>query len=143
MSTGEAIILLDRGARIVFWNEGAERLFLHTADAVVGSLLEELIPEQYRERHRAGFAAAVERGETRFGSPDGPVAYLPLICGDGQIRRYAGRQVIIRDPAGGIAAVAGVFVASVTSDKFIPSLYPVAGELANGDMVTGGEPARG
>ena len=141
MSVEVAIILLDRDARICLWNQGAEQLFLHNSDSVVGTLLEEIIPEPYRDRHRAGFAAAIARGATKFRGPDGPVAYLPLICGDGRVRRYPGRQVTIRDPSGDIAAVAGVFTRSVDTNASVPSLYPVRGEVGTGDMVTGGEPA--
>jgi len=132
-----AVILLDRDAVIRHWNGGAEFLFGHTAEDVVGRPLEELIPPAYRARHRAGFAAAMARGETKLKIPDGPVAHLPLRCADGTFRRYPGRQVLLRDPSGAIAAVAGVFTASVTTDAFVPSLYPVDGEVGEGDMVVG------
>jgi hypothetical protein len=64
-----------------------------------------------------------------------PVAHLPLRCADGAYRRYPGRQVVLRDPSGAIAAVAGAFTRTVTSDAFVPSLYPVDDELGDGDIV--------
>jgi len=130
-----AIILLDRDAIIRHWNEGAEALFGHAAADVLGTALQALIPPAYQRRHRDGFAAAIARGATKLQVPEGPVAHLPLRCADGAYRRYPGRQVVLRDPSGAIAAVAGVFTRTVASDWFVPSLYPVDDEDGDGDIV--------
>jgi PAS domain S-box-containing protein len=132
-----AIVLLDEGAIIRYWNPGAELLFGHVAADLLGTPLEALIPPAYQRRHRDGFAAAVARGATKLQVPDGPVAYLPLRCADGAYRRFPGRQVVLRDPAGAIAAVVGVFTRTVVTDAFVPSLYPIEDERGDGDMVVG------
>ncbi len=54
-SAGDAIILADQSSRIVFWNLGAETLFGYREDEVAGESVELLMPESYREKHRAGF----------------------------------------------------------------------------------------
>jgi PAS domain S-box-containing protein len=53
-SAADAIILADDGANIVFWNKGAETIFGYPEDDVVGSSLEMLIPERYRDFLRNG-----------------------------------------------------------------------------------------
>ena len=57
----DAVIALDHEQRIIFFNEGAERIFGWSATEVVGHYLEILLPERFRAAHRghiAGFGAA-------------------------------------------------------------------------------------
>src|SRR3954471_19310524 len=57
----DAVIALDHEQRIIFFNEGAERIFGWSASEVGGQYLEILLPERYRAAHRghvAGFGAA-------------------------------------------------------------------------------------
>jgi protein-histidine pros-kinase len=54
-SAADAIILADEHAKIIFWNRGAETVFGYKEDEIIGADLESLMPESYRERHRAGF----------------------------------------------------------------------------------------
>jgi len=57
----DAVIALDHEQRIIFFNEGAERIFGWTAAEVGGQFIEILLPERYRAAHRghvAGFGAA-------------------------------------------------------------------------------------
>src|SRR5205823_4678454 len=54
-SASDAIILADDSAKIIFWNKGAEVMFGYREDEIAGDSLEVLMPEHYRERHRAGF----------------------------------------------------------------------------------------
>ena len=59
-SAMDAIISLDASQRIVLFNASAERIFGHTAAAVIGRPLDMLLPERYRESHHRlfdGFAA--------------------------------------------------------------------------------------
>ena len=58
----DAVIAVDEEQRIIFFNEGAERIFGWTADEVGGEYLEILLPERYRAAHRGhvhGFGAAL------------------------------------------------------------------------------------
>lgn len=62
--SADAVIAVDDDQRIIFFNEGAERIFGWTADEVGGQYLAMLLPERFRARHRghvAGFGAAHER----------------------------------------------------------------------------------
>jgi PAS domain S-box-containing protein len=56
----DAVIAVDEEQRIIFFNEGAERIFGWTAGEVGGQSLEMLLPERYRASHRGhvqGFGA--------------------------------------------------------------------------------------
>jgi PAS domain S-box-containing protein len=55
-STSDAIVSADVSGRIVFWNAGAEAIFGHTADAVLGQPLTILMPVRYHDAHRARVA---------------------------------------------------------------------------------------
>src|SRR3982751_1618075 len=57
----DAVIAVDHEQRIIFFNEGAERIFGWSAAEVGGEYLEVLLPERYRAAHRGhvrGFGAA-------------------------------------------------------------------------------------
>ncbi|MDP4027918.1 MAG: PAS domain S-box protein [Gallionella sp.] len=62
-SASDAIISADSAGNIVNWNQGAERLFGYTGAEINGQSLVRLIPERYREHHRAGLARAAAGGE--------------------------------------------------------------------------------
>ena len=54
-----AFVTLDADGRVLEWNRRATELFGHSRDDALGAELAELIvPERYRERHRAGLRAA-------------------------------------------------------------------------------------
>jgi PAS domain S-box-containing protein len=57
----DAVIAVDHEQRIIFFNEGAERIFGWTAAEVGGEFLEVLLPVRFRANHRAqvrGFGEA-------------------------------------------------------------------------------------
>ena len=59
--SADAVIAVDDEQRIIFFNEGAERIFGWNADDVGGQYLEVLLPHRYRASHRGhveGFGAA-------------------------------------------------------------------------------------
>jgi PAS domain S-box-containing protein len=59
--SADAVIAVDEEQRIIFFNEGAERIFGWSADEVGGKFLAMLLPERYRANHRGhvhGFGAA-------------------------------------------------------------------------------------
>ncbi len=62
-SANDAIISADSAGNIVNWNQGAERLFGYTEAEINGQPLIRLIPERYREFHRAGLARVAAGGE--------------------------------------------------------------------------------
>ena len=59
--SADAVIAVDDEQRIIFFNEGAEKIFGWAADEVGGQYLAMLLPERYRGSHRGhvqGFGAA-------------------------------------------------------------------------------------
>jgi PAS domain S-box-containing protein len=59
--SADAVIAVDDEQRIIFFNEGAEKIFGWSADEVGGKYLAMLLPERYRANHRGhvqGFGAA-------------------------------------------------------------------------------------
>ena len=59
--SADAVIAVDDEQRIIFFNEGAERIFGYTADEVGGQYLAMLLPERFRPTHR-GHVRGVRRG---------------------------------------------------------------------------------
>ncbi|HET7771859.1 MAG TPA: PAS domain S-box protein [Chloroflexota bacterium] len=59
----DAVIVGDAAAgTIELWNPAAEALFGYPAEAIVGRLLETLVPERLRPAHRAGLARFASTG---------------------------------------------------------------------------------
>ena len=59
--SADAVIAVDEEQQIIFFNEGAERIFGWTASEVGGQYLAMLLPERFRSTHRGhvhGFGAA-------------------------------------------------------------------------------------
>jgi PAS domain S-box-containing protein len=65
-STRDGIISADGNGRIIFWNAGAETMFGHTSAEIIGRPLTDLMPERYRDAHRAGIARFLATGEGRL-----------------------------------------------------------------------------
>ncbi len=72
---------------------------------MLGRTLDVIVPEKHRERHWAGFHAAMESGVARS---EGAAATLPMVCADGEIRRFAARFTLLRDPDGRAVGAAAV-----------------------------------
>jgi PAS domain S-box-containing protein len=64
-STRDAIVSADVNGRIIFWSAGAETIFGHAAQEALGQPLTLLMPERYRDAHRAGMARFLATGEAR------------------------------------------------------------------------------
>ena len=62
----DCIISMDATGQIIEFNPAAERVFGHTrAEAVGRDLADLIIPESFRERHRAGLRRFLETGEAK------------------------------------------------------------------------------
>jgi len=106
-----AIVLVGRDGRIQAWNEQASAMFGHSSATAVGATLDLIVPPAFRERHWRGFHRAWSEG-----IDDGPrVAVMPVLCGDGEVRRFPARLLPIRGPHGELAAIAGIY--SQPSDR--------------------------
>ncbi len=86
----DVMIYADREGAIRIWNRAAQAMFGYAAAEVIGKNLDLIIPERFRSAHWAGFAKAVESGQTRLGNrvlttrsvhKDGSRLYLDLSFG--------------------------------------------------------------
>lgn len=62
----DGVIFANRDGIIVSWNAAAERIFGFSTDAAVGSNLDIIVPEQFREAHWTGFERALAAGHTKY-----------------------------------------------------------------------------
>ena len=83
------MVVADTDGVICFWSQGAKELTGHPAESAVGQSLDLVVPPEYRERHWAGFRAAMASGTARF---EGGAANIPVLCADGS-RTALAREV--------------------------------------------------
>lgn len=62
-SAMDAIVTIDESRRILLFNPAAEKMFLLSAEDVVGQPIDFLIPERFHEAHRENIRAFGETGE--------------------------------------------------------------------------------
>ena len=78
---GDAVIICDSDGVIRFWNAAAEHLFGFIPSEALGSSLDLIIPERFRERHWAGFARTRATGHTQY---QHDVLQVPAMHKDGR-----------------------------------------------------------
>lgn len=81
-SASDAVIAADRSGVVVFWNEGASRIFGYSSDETLGRSMDMIVPDQLRERHWAGYRQVMETGRSRYG--EGDVLSAPALTRDGR-----------------------------------------------------------
>jgi PAS domain S-box-containing protein len=103
-STLDAIIAMDADDKITEFNPAAEETFGYKRDEVIGRPLEEtIIPERYREAHRAGLKRFLETGEA---SVIGTRLELPAMRSDGS--EFLAELSITKTDIEGLPAFTGV-----------------------------------
>lgn len=108
-----AVVLADRTGRIRYWSPGATELFGHPVVRALGQTLDLIVPPELRERHWAGFHRAWEQGlEDQL-----RIASIPVLCADGNVRRFPGRFEPVRGPHGELAALMAVLTAPSEGDE--------------------------
>jgi PAS domain S-box-containing protein len=65
-ATSDAVIFADRDGRVRLWNRGAELVFGHTAEEMIGQSLDLIIPERLRKAHWDGFERSLATGRTKY-----------------------------------------------------------------------------
>ena len=102
----DAVVVCDRDGTITFWNTAAERLFGWSAAEVLGTSLDVIIPERFRERHWAGYRTVMATGTTAYGSK---LLEVPGNHRDGRNMSLAFTVTLLTDPVlgtcTGVAAV--------------------------------------
>ena len=102
----DAIVVADRDGVIRFWNPGAERIFGHAQDEVIGRSLDLIIPERLRERHWHGYRHTVATGESRYG--EGDVLSVPALRKDGATISVEFTILPLRDKTGAMVGMAAI-----------------------------------
>jgi two-component system sensor kinase FixL len=103
-STLDSIIAIDANSRITEFNRAAEEAFGYRREDVIGRRLDEtIIPERYRERHRAGLRRYLETGEVRV---IGKRLEMPAMRSDGS--EFLAELSITRADIEGVPAFTGV-----------------------------------
>ena len=111
-----ALVFADKEGVIRMWSPGAQRLFGHDAADAIGQTLDLVVPADYRDRHWAGFRAAINASE---GRTDRASANVPALC-RGEIVRLSVRLLVIHD---GRDQVAGAMAVFTPDDDLQPPLY--------------------
>ena len=62
-SATDAIVTINDGREIIFWNAAAEKIFGYTQKEAIGQLVEIIIPKSFIGAHRKGFKRFVDGGE--------------------------------------------------------------------------------
>jgi PAS domain S-box-containing protein len=107
------MIVVDRDGVIVAFVGDAEALTGHAPAAVVGRDLDVIVPTDYRDRHWAGFRAAMESGVARA---EGLGAAIPVLCADGDTRRFPARFTLVRDAHDRAVGAAAAIVEPTADD---------------------------
>jgi PAS domain S-box-containing protein len=62
-SISDAMISVDMNGRIIFWNNGSQKMFGYSENEVIGKDLTMLMPDRYREFHKEGMVKFASRME--------------------------------------------------------------------------------
>jgi two-component system NtrC family sensor kinase len=77
----DALVAVDEQGRIVIFNPAAEALFGHAREQMIGRLLDSLLPERFRERHRQAIGRVFAEGKND--QAIGQLLELPALRSDG------------------------------------------------------------
>ncbi|MCP4996582.1 MAG: response regulator, partial [Gammaproteobacteria bacterium] len=61
----DGIISVDQNGSIITWNKGAEAIFGHKENEILGKSVEMVMPKEFRSKHRAGIQRLSAGGEPR------------------------------------------------------------------------------
>ncbi|HVZ06695.1 MAG TPA: PAS domain S-box protein [Rhodopila sp.] len=102
----DAVVYSDRDGVVRYWNNGAERMFGHTAAEAIGRSLDLIIPEGLRARHWTGYHETMRTGQTRYG--DGQTLSVPAVRKDGKRISVAFTIVPFVDDRGSMTGIAAI-----------------------------------
>ena len=101
----DAVIFADLSGAIRFWNPAAERLFGFTEAEALGSSLDLIVPERFRERHWAGYNKTMATGQTRYAHD---VLRVPAVHKDGRPLSIAFTVGLLYGPKGNVTGILAV-----------------------------------
>jgi len=103
----DAVLVSDRGGKVVGWNAAAERIFGFSAAEAVGASMDLIVPERLRGRHWGGWDRVMETGVTRYGN--GQLLAVPALHKDGRQLSVEFSIQLLADRTGRIEWVVAVF----------------------------------
>lgn len=89
-----AVVLVDATGFIRYWSKGAEKVFGHFEQMVVGRSLDIIIPEAFRADHWSGFRLAMISGSAKI---EGQWSSFPVLAAQGRIVNASGKLALLRD----------------------------------------------
>ena len=101
-----AIVVADTEGVIRAWNDGAQALFGYDATEAIGSALDLLVPEAFRERHWQRFRSVMAGATPRL---EGAAANLPVLCRGGEVVHFPGKLTVLRDARDEIAGAMAIY----------------------------------
>jgi PAS domain S-box-containing protein len=101
----DALIVADPSGVIRFWNPAAERLFGFAEAKALGSSLDLIVPERFREHHWAGYKKTMATGETRYAHD---VLRVPAVHKDGRPLSIAFTVGLLYGPQGDVTGILAV-----------------------------------
>ncbi|WP_433801672.1 PAS domain S-box protein [Actinomycetospora sp. CA-084318] len=107
---GHAVIATDVEGVITSWNDGAQELFGHRREDVLGRPVDVVVPEHLRAAHWAGFRRGMAAPAVKDLAAD-----LPVLCADGEVRSFAGRLLVLCDALGTSLGAMAVYAATGTT----------------------------
>jgi PAS domain S-box-containing protein len=114
-----AVVVAGRDGLVSWASPAVLELFGYVPDLLVGRSIEVLVPSEFTARHRAGWKRAWRRHH--LPAPTSAVM-IPVVCRDGQVRRFASHLVPLNSPHGELLAVAAVWVAPSHADAGLREL---------------------
>jgi PAS domain S-box-containing protein len=104
-AAGDAIIAATTDGKIHFWNPAAERIFGFTAAEALGTSLDLIIPERFRERHWQGYREVMATGRTKYGAQ---VLRVPARHKEGRSLSIAFTVTLLTTAAGKVDMIAAI-----------------------------------
>lgn len=104
-NTPDAVIHADREGVIRLWNDGATRIFGHSAEEAVGASLDIIIPEKHRGPHWSGWDRVMATGETRYSTDS---LSVPGVHADGSKLALEFSIAILQNTEGEIEGIAAI-----------------------------------
>jgi PAS domain S-box-containing protein len=101
-----ALVFAEPSGIIRIWNSAAESLFGHPAAEAIGQTLDLIVPPDYRERHWAGYRAAMDAAD---GLIDHSSFNIPALHRDGTVMRITVRLLVVHDSRNNVAGAMAVF----------------------------------
>lgn len=121
-----AIVRSDTQGCIVEWDRGAEEFFGYSSSEALGQSLDLIVPDEFKDRHWAGFNRTMETGEC---NRDRATTNIPVRCKDESIRAFPGRFVFLQDARDKVVGVIALYAAPQGSEQAFGPIVPMEADI--------------